>query len=237
MRVLPIPVDAPAGRTVQDNRASGGEIVLGYAGRVVREHKRLDRLPEFLRALDGAGVKFRFEVLGEGPLRPELERACGGRVKFHGWTTKKEFWRVLATWDGAVFFSEVEGGPHALLESMALGGIPFFPRIGGSLGDIYARQVDARCHYPAGDLAALSEGVREIFSRGPAQREALRAKARAAVAAHTWEKYRATLTGFLTEILTQPRISRPGDGARGSWSDALPLGLVTRVARGLLRRS
>jgi glycosyltransferase involved in cell wall biosynthesis len=193
-------------------------------------------LPEFLRALDAAGVRCRFEVLGEGPLRADLERECGGRVHFHGWTTKEEYWRVLATWDGAVFFSELEGGPHALLESMALGGLPFFPRIGGSLGDIYAPQVDARCHYPAGDMVALAAGVRELFSRSPAEVEILRAKARTAVAAHTWENYRATLMEFLTRLSRTPRISVTR-AATARWTDALPLGFVTRAARSLLRRS
>ena len=44
----------------------------------VRIQKRLDRLPGLLRALDDAGVAHRFEVLGDGALRPSLERRLGG---------------------------------------------------------------------------------------------------------------------------------------------------------------
>jgi glycosyltransferase involved in cell wall biosynthesis len=230
-QLLPLPVEPPAEWA---RRGGGPEIVLGYAGRIVREHKRLDRRPAFLRALDATGLRYRFEVLGDGALRPELEREVGGRVRFHGWTTKDEFWRVLARWDGLVFFTEVEGGPIALLEGMAVGAIPFYPRIGGSTGDLYAPRVDAACYYPPGDLVAAARGVREIFSREAASIAVLRDRSRAAVAGHTRANYGGTLENFLRQIAAFPRVSRAGAPAR-RWADPLPLGLVTRAARSLLR--
>jgi glycosyltransferase involved in cell wall biosynthesis len=231
-RVLAAPVEPPPGLTRRADRPA--EIVLGCAGRVVREHKRLDRLPQFLRALDATGLRYRFEVLGDGKLRPELERRLSPRVRFHGWTSKEEYWRVLAGWDAMVFFSEVEGAPHALLEAMKLGVIPFFPRIGGSIGDLYAPQVDALCHYPAGDLGALAASVQRIFSYDAAKLAERRARACAVVAAHTLDGYNENFQEFIGQVVAQPRLSAPGDRARRKWSDGLPLGLVTRLTPWLL---
>lgn len=233
-QIMSAPVEPPPGLALRQGRPP--EIVLGYAGRVVREHKRLDRLPQFLRELDAAGVRYRFEVLGEGSLRPALERKLGARVKFHGWTSAGDYWRALAGWDAMVFFSEVEGAPMALLEAMKLGAIPFYPGIGGTIGDLYAPQVDPLCLYPPGDLAAMAAAVRQVFARPAADLDALRARSRALVAAHTTENYCRTFDDFIGSVADQPRLSKPGDPARRKWSDALPLGFVSRLAPWLLRQ-
>lgn len=232
--ILPLPVSPPG---EGETRRLRGEIVIGYAGRVVREHKRLDRLHDFLQALERTGVRHRFEVIGDGELRPELQRRLGARVRFHGWVPKDEFWRVLTKWDAVVFFTEVEGGPIAMLEGMAMGAIPFYPRIGGSVGDVYAPQVDPLCHYPPGDLIELAASVQRVFARTPEAIEAMRERARRLVAGHRPERYAESLIGHLQRIAALSRISRADGGAsRGGWTDKLPLGFVTRAARGLLRR-
>ncbi len=231
--IVPLPVERPASLV---ERKSDPEIVLGYCGRMVREQKRLDRLPEFLRALDATGLRYRFEALGDGPLLPALRRQLGDRVRFHGWTSKEELWRVLATWDSVVFFTENEGGPIALLEGMAAGAIPFYPAIGGSVGDVEAPRVDSLCYYPSGDLATLAANVQRIFARGLGERRRLQERAKAAVANYTVENYGATLLAHLERIAALPRVSAPGDPTRRHWSDALPLGFVTRVCPQLLWR-
>ncbi len=228
---LPLPIEVPA---ELGSRRGGGEIVLGYSGRIERLHKRLDRLPDFLHALDATGLRYRFEVLGEGTLRPELERRLGDRVRFHGWADKADFWRILGGWDGIVFFTEVEGGPIAMLEGMRAGVIPFFPRIGGSAGDFYAPQVDPLCHYPRGDIAALAASVHRIFTQHEGRLAELRARAEALVAHHTAEGYRAVLTDYLARASVLPRIGAPGAPMRRRWSDGLPYGLVKRLAPWLL---
>ena len=229
--VLPLPIEPPA--DLPPTR-SDGEIVLGYAGRLLREHKRLDRLPEFIRELAGTGLRHRFELLGDGPLRRPLERELHGRVRFHGWVPKAEFWRVLAGWDAVVFFTEVEGGPIAMLEGMAAGAIPFFPRMGGSMGDIYAPQVHPRCYYAPGDLRGLAENIRWVFTQPAADIGAWREKAQSLVSRHTVENYGATLIGFTEKIWKLSRVSKSEMPARRHWSDVLPLGLVTRTMPGLL---
>ena len=230
-RVLPSPANPPPGLSRRPN--SGGEIVLGYSGRVERLHKRLDRLPALLRALDAAGLRYRFEVLGTGSLSKSLERQLRGRVRFHGWQEGAAYWRILAGWDGLIFFSDVEGAPIALYEAMSLGIVPFFPRIGESIGDVYVPQVDQRCYYARGDMPALAENLRSVFTGAPPDVAALRDRAQALVSTHTVAKYGGALAEFMERIAELPRRSSPGD-IRGRWSDGLPLGLVARAMPGLL---
>ncbi|PTX95627.1 glycosyltransferase [Opitutus sp. ER46] len=210
---------------------------IGYAGRLERSEKRADRLPAFVEALAKAGVAARCEVLGDGRLRPALERALGGRVVFHGWRTGEDYWRVLSRWDAMVFFSETEGMPLALVEGLAAGVIPFFPAIGGSLGDVYAPLIDARCHYPPGDLRALAQRIGEL-SREPAGAIATcRDRGRALATAHQPERYGADFAGFLRRLADLPRVSRSDQPRRQPrLADVLPLGVVTRVCPGALWR-
>jgi glycosyltransferase involved in cell wall biosynthesis len=224
--VVPLPIEWPAALPL---RNLNEEIVLGYAGRVVREDKRLDRLPDFLHALDATGLRYRFEVLGDGALLPALRAQLGSRVRFYGWTPKDEFSRVLAGWDGIVFFTELEGGPIALLEGMAAGAIPFYPAIGGSVGDVEAPRVDPLCYYPSGDLVQLAANVRDIFTRGVDERRRLRERAQATVVGYTEQNYSAGLIEHLARVAAWPRVSAEGGKRRRLWTDALPLGFVTRV--------
>jgi glycosyltransferase involved in cell wall biosynthesis len=232
--VLRAPVTPPPGLQVE--RAGARPVVLGYAGRLERLHKRLDRLPALLRELRTQGVDFRFEVLGDGTLRRELERQTGEAVNFHGWVSREELWRVMGTWDAMVFFSEVEGGPIAMFEGMALGLVPFYPDTRGSWGDIYAPQVHASCHYPAGDMKALALAVGEIFRLPAAELSVLRLRASQLIRPHQLQSYLAECGGFLREIASRPKISQSRRRLMRP-TDALPLGLVTRLFEWTLRFS
>jgi glycosyltransferase involved in cell wall biosynthesis len=209
-------------------RAVRPPIVIGYAGRLEKVHKRVDRLPVLIRELKTRGLDFRFEVLGEGSQRAALARRLGDQVLFHGWTPKENYWRVLLRWDAMVFFSEVEGGPIALFEGAAVGTIPFYPAIGGSWGDTYAPQIDPICHYAPGDMRALAAAIETIFSRPSADVEQLRARASGLVANHTVENYSREIVRFIARVQALPKISS-GAKRRNRASDLLPLGLVTRA--------
>lgn len=233
--LLPTPI-APPTLPPPVTREASGPLILGYAGRLEFGQKRLDRLAPLLRALETVGLPCRFEVLGDGSKRRALERRVGDRVHFHGWTPKADFWRIMARWDAIVFFSDFEGGPIAVLEAMALGAIPFYPAIGGGWADIYAPQVDPRCHYPPGDMAALAAAIQQVFQASSARMTAMRNQARTLVAGHRNEGYEAACLALLRSIMDQPRISRERR-RRSRFTDLLPLGLVARAVPQALRLS
>lgn len=211
--------------------------VVGYVGRLQRQHKRADRLPQLVREVTGrAGAGIRWEVLGDGPLRGRLQRQLGDQVVMHGWSTGEAYWRTLARWDAVVFLSESEGGPLALLECMAMGVVPFFPAIGGSLGDLYPQQVDARCYYPPGELGVLAAQLVEL-SRAPRSAVALwRQRAQDLVSRHTPDIYAREFADHLRDIAAAPRVSDPARPRTERWADHLPLGLITRALPGALWR-
>lgn len=233
LTIVRAPVEVPAGCRAKP-REAGASLVIGYAGRLERAEKRLDQLPALVAALAQSGLDCRIELLGDGPLRPWLERRLGDRVRLHGWVPKDEFWRIMSGWDAMVMFSEHEGGPIALLEGMALGLIPFYPARQGSWADVYVPRVDPRCHYPPGDMPALARAMGEVMRQPEEQLTAAREQAQALVAGHRREDYEAACRGCLRRVAELPRVSQ--DRRRSfRLTDCLPLGVVTRWAQAALR--
>lgn len=235
--VLPLPIAPPPG--LSGVRPPRREWVIGCAGRLVRTQKRWDRLVPFVAELKRLGVPFRLDVASDGPLRGWLERRLGGdpAVQFTGWKKGDAYWERLQQWDAAVFFSDHEGGPIVLLEVMAAGVLPLYPRIGGSLGDDYAARIDPRCYYPAGDAPAAARALQAIMASPPAEVAGMRRRAQELATPYTGEAYDSAFAAFARRIADRPRISREPRGERISrLTDHLPLGLLTRMLPATLLR-
>jgi glycosyltransferase involved in cell wall biosynthesis len=184
-------------------------------------------------------VKFRFEVLGAGPDEPELRRQLAGQpeVSFPGWLRGADYWQRIASWDAAIWFSDWEGVPVALMDALSVGTVVFYPQLHRSLGDIYAPRLDPRCHYPAGDMAAAARAVAAVCGPGGSGLGPLREPARQLVAAHTPARYLGDFADFLGEVSRRERVSRHWTQPVDRAAHHLPLGLVTRLCPGLLRRT
>ena len=236
-QMLAVPVEAPA--RLEPTRVSSTPWVIGCGGRLVSTQKRAERLVPFVRELQRIGLDFRLEVVSDGPLRAQLERALRDepRVKFLGWQSREDYWARLQQWDAAVFFTDHEGGPIVLLEAMLAGVLPVFPEIGGSLADDYLPQVDRRCSYPAGNIKAAAERMRELSQLDAAERRAICERASALAMGHTVERYHDIFTQFVRRIAEMPRISRrPCAEVRLRWWDRLPLGIISRFLKPVLWR-
>lgn len=86
--------------------------------------KRWDRLLDCAYALKSRGLDFRIRLVGEGPLRPELEsraRELGLRelVHFVGYTSDVQ--GLLASSAFLAHTSDIEGCPNVIMEAMACG--------------------------------------------------------------------------------------------------------------------
>jgi glycosyltransferase involved in cell wall biosynthesis len=190
-------------------------LVVGYCGRVVREQKRVDRWPEWVRKMREARIPFRFEILGEGPdsigLFQSLEEVAPGLCHGHGRLTGDEYWNVIAGWDALAFVSDYEGTPLSLLEGMSMGVIPIHPHL-GSGGDLTASQVHPQCVYPPGNLDSLVDACRWIASWDVATWKTLAQRCVQVVEPHLGSAYRSSLTAFLTRIRQEPAL--PGRPTR-----------------------
>lgn len=131
-------------------------------------------LEEGLRALAASGAKYpwRLTVIGDGPLRRELEGLARGlgladRVDFVGYRTLEEMRAALAAHDVLLQPSRTapdgdgEGGaPTVLLEAQACG----LPVLSTDHDDIPYVTAEGRSAWlaPQGDVAALAELLRRV---------------------------------------------------------------------------
>lgn len=164
--------------------ASGGELLVGYVGRLARE-KRVDLLAQ-TAALPGV----RVVVVGDGPTRDAVRRAVP-QANFLGTRRGTDLARLYASLD--VF---VHTGPHetfcqTVQEAQASGVPVVAPAIGGPL-DLVHHGVDGLLVTPD-DPGAFAAAIGALAD--PAVRRAYGQAARAAVATRTWSALGDELIG------------------------------------------
>jgi glycosyltransferase involved in cell wall biosynthesis len=158
-------------------KAPSGEFVFGTIGRLVpiKDHESL--LNAFLR-LSGKHPRCRLEILGDGPLRAELERrsetlGLSGRVFFRG--ANSDVRDFLTSLDAFVLSSKSEGLPMTILEAMA-GGLPIVATAVGGIPEVVdgvgcgwtAPPCNPAALADAMELALLAPDLREKGQRGRA---------------------------------------------------------------------
>ena len=112
---------------------SDDETLLLSVGRLV-PIKRLDVLLHSVRHALGLGAAVRLAIVGDGELRPRLERLAGeleirDAVEFLGF--RRDLPRIAAAADVAVLSSDNEGTPVALIEAAAAGRPAAATAVGG----------------------------------------------------------------------------------------------------------
>jgi len=133
--------------------------VIGWVGRVSRE-KGADVALEALPHLDG----LQLAVIGDGPLRPALERRAvdlkvASRVHWHGWVPRAD--RLLRAFDVVLLSSRTEGTPIIVLEGLAAG-VPLVATRVGGVPDI-VRDGQEALLVSSEDPAALARAVRSAL--------------------------------------------------------------------------
>ena len=229
--LLPSPLILPKMEFPKKASLKGRPFILGYAGRLTAEDKRVDRLPELFGCLENAGLNYRLEVLGDGSLRPWLEQRLRNRTKvtFHGYQTGRRYWEILNSWDAIVFVSDVEGLPLSLLEALSCGVLPLFPKI-GSGADSYARGVKEEFLYAPTDFSQVAQILSVVSCEEEKEIVMLRARCRKMVEPHLGNAYSRMFSEFLRSIRDQPRISKFQFSRRPFyWTDFLPFAFLRRT--------
>ncbi len=131
---------------------------VGIVGRLVpiKNHKLF---LDMARRLIAEGFVGRFVVVGDGELRPELERAAadlGDRVTFAGW--RRDLPEVYADLAVVVNTSLNEGTPVSLIEAMAAG-VPVVATAVGGVPDVVRRN-ETGWLVASGDTAGLADAVK-----------------------------------------------------------------------------
>ncbi|GAA5074382.1 glycosyltransferase [Nocardia iowensis] len=192
VRRVPLGVDLTTFRPAEPGEAprpASAPARLVLVSRLSKE-KRAERAIEAVRVLVESGSDCELAVIGDGPLRPRLQRlAAGLPVTFHGHLTDRAAMAALvAAADIAVFPSPAETFGLAVLEALACG-TPVVVPAAGAAGEL----VDA----PGSGIVSdgtphgLADGVRELLAV-PAHHR--RHAARTAAERFPWA---ATVTGML----------------------------------------
>lgn len=171
-----------------DRPAAGGDrsLVIGFAGKFIPIKAAHDLIEAVARLPQDR--RWELRLIGDGPLRPELEaavarRGLGDRVRFLGFRNTDELPAVMRELDVLVMPSHREPRGLVPIEAMAAGAVAVVSSATGVWGP-----GDAVAHgqtglvYPAGDIDALAGCLQRLMDdvdlrrrlAGAGQRRALR---------------------------------------------------------------
>ena len=175
-RVVPLGLDLDRFLALEPAGERDGDVVALYAGRLV-PIKRVDLLLRALARARAAGAALRLVVLGDGELRPDLERLArelgvAGAVAFLGY--REDVLPHLAAADLAVLTSANEGTPVALIEAAAAARPLVGTRVGG-VADVVAPEAGRLVE--SGDEEGLAVALAELAG-DPGLRRAMGLRAR-----------------------------------------------------------
>jgi len=128
---------------------------IGTVGRLVRE-KNYPLLLRAVATMDNTDLV----LVGDGPLRDELERRAGPRVQFLGQRT--DVAKLLAGFDVFVLSSSTEGMSIALLEAMAAGCPIVVTAVGGN-AELIQHEITGLV-VPPDDEAALRAAIERLLT-------------------------------------------------------------------------
>jgi glycosyltransferase involved in cell wall biosynthesis len=137
----------------------------------LHEQKGLPILIDAAARLRDGGLAFHLEIIGDGPLRGELERRIaelklGHCVELAGWRSGSEVRAALLNSRGLVLPSFAEGLPVVIMEALALAR-PVISTYVAGIPELVDAEVGRLV--PAGSVAPLANAMSEILT-SPAER-------------------------------------------------------------------
>ncbi|HEX2810659.1 MAG TPA: glycosyltransferase family 1 protein [Kineosporiaceae bacterium] len=177
--------------------AAEGDLLVGYVGRLAAEKQ-----VELLASVHDL-PRVQLVVVGDGPLRPSLQRILP-KARFLGLQEGVALAGVFASLD--VF---VHTGPHetfcqAAQEALA-SGVPVVAPAAGGLLDLVSDGVNGLL-YPAGSAAGLRSAVAELTADGDTRRRMAEAS-RGTVVGRSWEAVGDAYLTHAREVLAEAAIS------------------------------
>jgi glycosyltransferase involved in cell wall biosynthesis len=182
-------------------RLSGGRPerpILLFVGRLARE-KSVERLAPAIRALPQAALA----IVGDGPLRPALEREFAGtETSFLGLLDGEELACAYASADVFLFPSQSETLGLVMLEARAAG-LPVIAAESPAARELLHDGFDGLLYDPAAPHALAAAVRRLICDRRLCER--MGARARRAVRGASWSEATGVLRAHYARVLASPQ--------------------------------
>jgi glycosyltransferase involved in cell wall biosynthesis len=187
-------------------QAGPGDLVVLHVGRMAAE-KNYPLLQRAHAAMRAANANCRFVFVGDGPLRPRLQRENPGAV-FTGFIPRAELARAYASADVYIHASLTETFGNVLTEAMASGlAVAGFDYAAARQ---FVRHGENGLVAPCDRPDALVEAA-ALLASDEFLRTQLRTAARAAVEAQSWDRVIARFEADLLEVAgaPDPSFARP----------------------------
>lgn len=217
VRTIRLGVEAYALETRQE-RAAPPPLRLIYLGRLTQKHKRIYDLIPFVKTLNTLGVDYRLTIVGAGKADADLKAALveeitSGLVSFTGPLPHNQAMSELSRQHLCLLFSESEGVPLSVLESLADGVVPVGTDILSDLiPDLLVDGVNARL-FPVGRPEIAAAIVAEL-AHDPTALDALSRQALALGSQFKSEETFRRFAQLFTEATAQV------DDTQSWWTDA-----------------
>jgi glycosyltransferase involved in cell wall biosynthesis len=191
---------SPAYRDVELRRSIGAEDVpvLLFVGRLVKE-KNLDDLVEAAKVLRAWDAEFKLVIVGDGPMREELQERIPGAV-FPGFQYGVDLARWYASADLFVFPSTTETFGNVIQEAFA-SGLPVVGVRQGGVGDLVVPGRNGFLAEPNSPLD-FAQNVLALLKHDDVRQE-LGKRARYSVAQNTWDAVNLRLLASYEKLLGQ----------------------------------
>lgn len=181
---IPTPGGELPGAAARRSRDAKQPLRIVYTGRLVGLQKRALDLVAIARALDKRGVPLELVVMGDGELRPAMERAARDlilerKIWFTGAQPNACVLEFMQTCDVFLMPSAFEGLSVGLLEAMSRGLVPVVSDIRSGVPDVIVHRENGLV-VPVGDIPAFADRLEWLW-KNPADLRRLGAAAAATV--------------------------------------------------------
>lgn len=138
---------------------------LGYAGRIVKEQKRMDLMLNLIEEIEKRHLNYYLEFAGEGEYKEELRKyikkeKIGHRVKLVGRLGKKELYEFWRDKDICLNIADYEGRSRTVVEAMANGVVPIVTETSGVHDDI--RNGENGFIVPIGNYTKMADCIERL---------------------------------------------------------------------------
>jgi glycosyltransferase involved in cell wall biosynthesis len=198
-------IDAAVPATRSEMGCGPDDQIILCVGRLSRQKAPLDALEAFhlmISSFPELKLRARLLFIGEGELRPELQRRVDElglhhSVQLPGW--RPDVWRLMKSANVLVLASHWEGLPNVILEAQAAG-LPVVATAVDGSQELIRDQLTGRL-VPRGDVKALANALGEILQNTAAASQMSRNARNHVAEHHQWstciDKYDELLNTFL----------------------------------------